>query len=209
MRGLSRGEWHVTHTARENYPIIYTAQSDPWRKAGYSFPHPVIPPPNYTYLAAEVDVVPHLLPDIHPYWITSLGAVSNPIWQANRGNPITCGTTAYNALLYAPPLAGVINPPGTWVPSSNWQWMEATIATPAPLGSVHLVIGWDGVGTVTYFDDWCRWGKGTPPSIAGFHDIWKPTGTTMKRFSTEHQLAPWSGTQWGRNLQSYAVYVKE
>ena len=57
------------------------------------------------YWPGSVDVIPHLLPDIHP-WCLGLGVPANPVWQTGG-----CHGFPQNPLLYFAPCAVMNNPP--------------------------------------------------------------------------------------------------
>jgi hypothetical protein len=74
--------------------------------------------PGGFYLPGWVDTVPHLLPDIHPWWYP-LGSASNIEWRP-------CASSR-NVALYINPMVGIINPIGAGVsstPLANWNWLD-------------------------------------------------------------------------------------
>ena len=145
----------------------------PWQATGYDFQWY---PTGWWYRSTVADVSPHLLPDIHPYWIGPLaGAVSNPIWQADRSTPTVCGTTLYNPILYSNPTESAINPAGTYIPSMNWLWLDDIFSPPAYLiGGTHFVTSM--AFNIDGFDDWMRPRLSTVSS-SGYHETFVLTGT--------------------------------
>ncbi|MCB9917201.1 MAG: hypothetical protein H6832_02200 [Planctomycetes bacterium] len=195
----------LSHTLRPRYSPISNSPLVLWEVPGYDFRWYST---GWWYAATMVDTVPHLLPDIHPYWIGPLaGAASNPIWQADRTSPTTCGSPLYNPLLFIDPSESVINPTGTHLPYGLYLWLQNAIANAQPqdlYGGTHFSVTKPFV--TTSFDDWMR-PRDTPTST-GYYDTFVQTSSAMRRYSCEHQFAPWSGTAAARNLQSFTVYTR-
>jgi hypothetical protein len=75
------------------------------------------------YLPSYVDVIPHLLPDIHPWWSNAPHPIaSNVFWQP-------CLTGITNLTLYTDPSVGIIHPTGCYEDlglgsSVLWEWLD-------------------------------------------------------------------------------------
>ncbi len=204
--------------AAANYTIAQAsaAYAPPW--SAWSWSGRASPRPTYT--ATMVDISPHLLPDIHPWWPQFLPGMpnSNPVWQS-------CApyTGIYNPTLYMDPTSAVTHPPGTYAGrASYWQWLD-------------LSVGWDSTNDprtngeqrsfipqstppwrllIDRFDTWCRGVfPGGYPGVT--YDTLPPTYTTIGagtsaltlRYSFEdsHFSAPPVGT----NVQSVMILVKQ
>ncbi|MCA8955727.1 MAG: hypothetical protein KDC87_06625, partial [Planctomycetes bacterium] len=170
-------------------------------------------PPSGYYQPTIVDIAPHLLPDIHPWWQQWFaGAATNPIWHHGG-----CGTPQfYNPSLFYFPSEGHVNPPGSRgngnPPGGSFYWLEEqhpiTLVAlgnkaltkgaggsnnfdPAPNGG-----GSGGPGVIIQFGAWCQNTIGVP----GFtdHETWLPTFPynptqqappfTAYRYSTEYRI---------------------
>ncbi|GAB4153651.1 MAG: hypothetical protein Fur0037_22430 [Planctomycetota bacterium] len=82
------------------------------------------PVPSAPYYHPRLDdVMPHLMPDIHPYWMPS-GVNTNILWH-----PCQSANPPYNPTLYLDPSAGIINPPGSYTVAAPvlWNWLEGDI----------------------------------------------------------------------------------
>jgi len=102
-----------------------------WRFMGQNPNHTY----GYTYYSpAPFEVVPHLLPDAHPWWTLALpGFPTNPVWQ-------WCLLPgSYNRFLYVDPVAPVVNPPGSYLGTTNARWLDA-------------FLGLSAIAAVTAFD---------------------------------------------------------
>ncbi len=112
----------------------------------------------YTYYSpAPFEIVPHLLPDVHPWWITAIaGYPANPFWQPTCLPP----PTQYNIFLYANPAAPVINPAGAYPSATNARWLHSQ----AGVAWLFPVAMFDYVDPVTcQFRNW---------QIGGSFDAW-------------------------------------
>ena len=163
-------------------------------------------PPAGFYTPSWAGVAPHLLPDVHPWWVTSsVGQASNPNWDP-------CGPVLYNSLLFADPASGVIHPPGAgngfagnggfqyeWLDEVAWGQTAAT----SQLGTFYA--GGPQIALLS-FDDWCFGvSLGTPQCFGVFPPTYDPTAAptgVKQRISTE-------GSFFGvrNNLQSFDVFV--
>lgn len=77
------------------------------------------PPATYYTPTGWLDTVPHLLPDIHPWWWTATLTPTRIEWRTCVANP--------NVTLYLNPTVGIINPVGAGIPSSPsalWNWLD-------------------------------------------------------------------------------------
>jgi hypothetical protein len=82
------------------------------------------------YWPGRMDVIPHLLPDVHPWWpvfVSGYPGPTNPYWDPNLFTPVFV-----NPLLYSDPAAGVINPPGSATGGATYYtWLDLT-GSPSP-----------------------------------------------------------------------------
>jgi len=157
------------------------------------------------YIPSIADIVPHLLPDVHPWWhVSALPVPSNPVWQHCNG--------LYNPTLYWNPTADVINPPGTkpeaTVTPFGWldefpPWLSHQYPVFGPLGA--------GPGAITAFTPWCV-GNTAAPTVPYF-DTLPRTDTSnsadasiLIRYSVEKATASFYGTDQ-RNLQSFDILI--
>jgi hypothetical protein len=164
---------------------------------------------NCYYGTTRVDIHPHLLPDVHPWWYSSATGPSNPEWRH-------C-ITGYNPLLYWDPTFPRINPPGThWQPGTNNQYVwldQATYLSQA----VNIVsfgrFDSSAPGALANFDAWCLGYQGG--SI--HYDILPPTAGEMTPVdptkavgvSLETLQATWSKTQLSnKNVQAFRILVR-
>jgi hypothetical protein len=110
------------------------------------------------YFPPLMEITPHLLNDIHPYWAQFPPlAASNPIWQWCTG--------FYNPSLFWDPTHGLLNPPGVYpVLGTPFQWLDgqpSLTGTPPPAWPVFpsdyswMVIGVGRSALFHRFDEWC------------------------------------------------------
>ncbi len=127
-RGVDGVEAARTHRFEEVAEWLWTGT---WRFMGQNPNHTY----GYTYYSpAPFEVVPHLLPDAHPWWTLALpGFPTNPVWQ-------WCLLPgSYNRFLYVDPVAPVVNPPGSYLGTTNARWLDA-------------FLGLSAIAAVTAFD---------------------------------------------------------
>lgn len=172
-----------------------------------------------------VDIHPHLLPDIHPWWRWWTASPTNPLWF--HSGCLSQYQNFYNASLYNFPSVGHINPPGSrvnTVASPKFFWLEE-VAPPTgqPLNPHPMSLGADfmvgGPILMNHFDNWCQNRRTTMPVQIPDHETWQPTFPfqnsqppfTALRYSTEFQIQrpPLYGTSSvASNLQSFMVVVE-
>jgi hypothetical protein len=157
------------------------------------------------YYPTRVDVMPHLLPDLHPWWLAlPIGSPSLCVWQHCLGFPY------YNPLLFVNPTADVIHPPGAGAGfAPAYEWLDGfnpgigVNMTPfGPWGT--------GPANISQFSTWCL---GTDSTASAFFDTLPRTGMTSAdnvglRFSTEFAGTSLFGSQ-DTNLQTHHVFVRE
>ncbi len=155
-----------------------------------------------------VEIMPHLLPDGHPWWHQQLGATwpSNPVWQY-------CYPSIYNGLLYFDPTQPVVHPPGADVGLPNqFIWLDATYGTPS-----FTVFDQHGQQAafpiIAEFDGWSRGTipSPTPPTYDWFPAT-SPSVDTLQalRYSVEKKdRGFWTPDLSRNNLQSFLVMVVE
>ena len=180
---------------------------------------------NVTYYNSRVvDVVPHLIYDLHPWWSLVGPSSCNPIWQTT--NP------SVNLALYLDPGEQVINPPGSYIGDGiGLRWLDLTWQG-GTLTPYALLAGFGGQQSISFrgapnawfitnFDVWCRGGVGVYPR----HDTMPPTfvGATQNqivavRYTVEEGFpgpnnAPPSGARFtpglgATNAQTFLVAVE-
>jgi hypothetical protein len=146
------------------------------------------------YLPKALDIVPHLLPDYHPYWrlFASAGlGPCNPTWQP-------CQSGLANTTLFMDPTANIINPPGTDDLMSNpanfnWLgWFNLPTSITLTVQFAALPLG-TAPPDVTEFGDWCQNVHKLFPSDPNrtfdrFSSSF-PTGQQQaRRFTLEHKV---------------------
>ena len=91
------------------------------------------------YFPATVDTVPHLLPDVHPFWYYSFPAPFQHLFPTNWDWEPCSGNPYINRDLYVNPTAGIANPTGTFLLPSGYpdfSWLDkqdSTHVAQAPL----------------------------------------------------------------------------
>jgi hypothetical protein len=142
------------------------------------------------YIPKGLDIVPHLLPDYHPYWrlFASAGlGPSNPEWRP-------CQSSLANPTLFQDPTANIINPPGTddWLTNpQNFNWLGWFGLTSSNLlVQFAPLTAQTAPPAVTRFGVWCQ--NEDPANPARTHDTFSstfPTGLTQaRRFTLEHRV---------------------
>jgi len=170
------------------------------------------------YNPKMIDISPHLLPDIHPWWTSTLpGWPTNPIWQW------CVPSSGYNASLYLDPTVGIINPPGTyqgggWQGVPKWQYLDMPGLTP-PVGIFGQNVtfrpttkSWN----TTNFDPWCRSHNNKPTEVMDtfLATFTTPVGGTTTYVGLRYSLEPWGKPLWTPNLtdtnvQTFMVIVDD
>lgn len=195
-------------TAPPGHNAVYDVPILPNIYRAWTALRPLNPTSTY-YIPTIVDVVPHLLPDIHPWWhFSSLPVPSNPIWQH-------C-SSLYNPSLYWNPTADIINPPGTKPEATvtPFGWLDefsppSTLQYPV-FGPLGVGLG-AGPADIAGFTAWC---VGYPLAVGvPYFDTLPRTdlGNTgdaavMVRYSVEKATASFYGTDQ-RNLQSFDILI--
>ncbi len=179
------------------------------------------PPASY-YQPRYVDVVPHLLPDIHP-WHSSAPHLfpTNVFWQ-----PCSPYASFRNTFLYLDPMVGIVNPVGTWLDVfatvNNGNWLDSDLLAAA--GSPSNPVSWmnengaNPPNTVGLKNDasvtggWCFLADGTAP-VTFLQPSANPrfaSGDNAMRISCEFWpgTEPWNGLTNGRgtNLQTFMIW---
>ena len=191
-------------TAPPGHNPAYDASTSPPIYRTWTALRPLNPTSTY-YIPSIVDVVPHLLPDIHPWWhFSSLPVPSNPIWQH-------CNVL-YNPSLYWNPTTDIINPPGTKPEATvtPFGWLDEF---PPPLTHQYPVFGPLGAGPadIAGFTNWC---VGHPLAVGvPYFDTLPRTdltnnlsATVMVRYSVEKATASFYGTAQ-RNIQTFDILI--
>jgi len=187
---------------RPYFRVIDTVNTRPWVDL-WDF----APKASSLYYEPETtDITPHLLPDIHPYWIgVFANKPSNPVWQHCLGAPL------YNVTLYLPVDLAIINAPGAYKGfGTDYRWLDGTGTS--PVFTQFAALG--GPAAIDYFDDWCRARENNQPSrlydtFPDYVTAAPPTLIISRRYSLEHkQKTPWRNSLDGSNLQSFNVMTK-
>lgn len=150
------------------------------------------------YASSPVDVHPHLVPDIHPWWFQWVPTFSFAEWRP---------CVAHNPVLYWNPTRNVINPPGAYLGGGGgahaWiDYLSPLTPNVVKLANAAFAVGATGDwGTGLDISPWCI----QMQSSGVYRRTWEPTLSSCVRFSLELERPLWHAPG-DRNLQSFLVY---
>ncbi len=158
------------------------------------------------YYPTRVDVIPHLLPDIHPWWVfLPLASPSLCLWQH------CLGPFNYNYSLFANPTADVVHAPGAGRGlAPAYEWIDDfTAAGSFPVTMTAFGPWGPGPASINQFTAWC---VGTDAAASFFFDTLPITGSLALpnvglRFSAEFATTSLFGSL-DTNLQTMHVFVQ-
>jgi len=149
-----------------------------------------------------MDITPHLLPDIHPWWQVLAGGPSSPIWRCWAYG---CGSVFVNPLLYVTPMAGVPNPPGSYFGGIIGPFVFNYLDTLYPPAGATVFGPFGGPPTLDGFGAWCEaYATNQNP---GQPDVFNSTAWQRPvRYSVEFSAYSPLGPGSVSNLQSFMVW---